>query len=148
MCRWTGLWTDRGGCHIYILSVSSWSLGGVPSYSHLTLVTEWCVVTVCSFLSPCSIRYGEVININLVRDKKTGKSKGFCFLAYEDQRSTVLAVDNFNGIKVRKQTPQLPMFSCCHAGGLKFTTELTFTIRFHCSPAASVSLSVIISKRN
>lgn len=36
-----------------------------------------------------------------MRDKKTGKSKGFCFLCYEDQRSTVLAVDNFNGIKVK-----------------------------------------------
>lgn len=40
------------------------------------------------------------MNINLVRDKKTGKSKGFCFICYEDQRSTVLAVDNLNGIKV------------------------------------------------
>lgn len=45
-------------------------------------------------------RYGEIININLVRDKKSGKSKGYGFLAYEDQRSTILAVDNFNGIKV------------------------------------------------
>lgn len=48
-------------------------------------------------------RYGEIANINLVRDKKTGKSKGFCFLCYEDQRSTILAVDNFNGIKVKKK---------------------------------------------
>ena len=40
------------------------------------------------------------MNINLVKDKKTGNSKGFCFLAFEDQRSTVLAVDNLNGIKV------------------------------------------------
>lgn len=46
-------------------------------------------------------QYGEVVNINLVRDKKTGKQKGFCFLCYEDQRSTILAVDNLNGIKVR-----------------------------------------------
>lgn len=45
-------------------------------------------------------RYGEVVNINLIRDKDTGKSKGYCFLCYEDQRSTVLAVDNLNGIKV------------------------------------------------
>jgi len=30
----------------------------------------------------------------------TGKSRGFAFLAYEDQRSTVLAVDNLNGAKV------------------------------------------------
>ena len=40
------------------------------------------------------------MNINLVRDRKSGQSKGFCFLAYEDQRSTVLAVDNLNGFKV------------------------------------------------
>ena len=37
-------------------------------------------------------RYGEVVDVNLVRDKGTGKSKGFAFLAYEDQRSTILAV--------------------------------------------------------
>ena len=37
-------------------------------------------------------RYGEVVDVNLVRDKGTGKSKGFAFLAYEDQRSTNLAV--------------------------------------------------------
>ncbi|NWI89487.1 RBMX2 protein, partial [Pitta sordida] len=49
-------------------------------------------------------QYGEVVNINLVRDKKTGKSKGFCFLCYEDQRSTILAVDNFNGIKIKGRT--------------------------------------------
>lgn len=45
-------------------------------------------------------RWGEIVNINLIRDKKTGKSKGFAFICYEDQRSTVLAVDNFNGIKL------------------------------------------------
>ena len=45
-------------------------------------------------------RYGEIVNLNLVRDQKTGKFKGFGFLCYEDQRSTVLAVDNFNGMKV------------------------------------------------
>uniref|UniRef100_A0A5S6Q5L3 RRM domain-containing protein n=1 Tax=Trichuris muris TaxID=70415 RepID=A0A5S6Q5L3_TRIMR len=45
-------------------------------------------------------QYGEIVHINLVRDRNTGKSRGFCFLCYEDQRSTVLAVDNFNGIKL------------------------------------------------
>ncbi|XP_063250936.1 RNA-binding motif protein, X-linked 2-like [Prinia subflava] len=49
-------------------------------------------------------QYGEVVNINLVWDKRTGKSKGFCFLCYEDQRSTILAVDNFNGIKIKGRT--------------------------------------------
>jgi RNA-binding motif X-linked protein 2 len=42
-------------------------------------------------------RWGEIVNLNLLRDKKTGKSKGFAFICYEDQRSTILAVDNFNG---------------------------------------------------
>ncbi len=42
--------------------------------------------------------------MNLVRDKKTGKSKGFAFLKYEDQRSTVLAVDNLTGSKVLGRT--------------------------------------------
>nr|XP_020504577.1 RNA-binding motif protein, X-linked 2 [Labrus bergylta] len=49
-------------------------------------------------------QYGEIVNINLVRDKKTGKSKGFCFICYEDQRSTILAVDNLNGIKIKGRT--------------------------------------------
>ncbi|XP_020564753.1 RNA-binding motif protein, X-linked 2 [Oryzias latipes] len=49
-------------------------------------------------------QYGEIVNVNLVRDKKTGKSKGFCFICYEDQRSTILAVDNFNGIKIKGRT--------------------------------------------
>lgn len=45
-------------------------------------------------------QYGEIVDVNLVRDKGTGKSKGFAFVAYEDQRSTVLAVDNLNGAQV------------------------------------------------
>lgn len=45
-------------------------------------------------------QYGEVVDVNLVREKATGKSKGFAFLAYEDQRSTILAVDNLNSAKI------------------------------------------------
>lgn len=45
-------------------------------------------------------RYGEVLEINLIRDKDTGKSKGFAFLRYADPRSAILAVDNLNGISV------------------------------------------------
>jgi RNA recognition motif-containing protein len=41
------------------------------------------------------------VDINLVRDKSSGKFKGYGFLCYEDQRSTILAVDNLNGIKVQ-----------------------------------------------
>nr|XP_039256450.1 RNA-binding motif protein, X-linked 2-like isoform X1 [Styela clava] len=46
-------------------------------------------------------QYGEIVNINMIRDKKTGKSKGFAFLCYQDQRSTILAVDNLNGAKIK-----------------------------------------------
>ena len=47
-----------------------------------------------------AFRFGEIVNINMVRDKKTGKTKGYAFVCYEDQRSTILAVDNFNLTKV------------------------------------------------
>lgn len=40
---------------------------------------------------------GEIEDIHLIRDVETGKSKGFAFLKYHDQKSTVLAIDNFNG---------------------------------------------------
>lgn len=42
--------------------------------------------------------------MNLVRDKETGKSRGFAFLKYEDQRSTDLAVDNLGGAVVMNRT--------------------------------------------
>ncbi|KAM5256436.1 RNA-binding motif protein, X-linked 2-like [Ctenodactylus gundi] len=72
---------------------SAWIfLGGLPHE-----LTEGDVICVFS-------QYGEVVNINLARNEKTGKSKGFCFLCYEDQRSTILAVDNFNGIKIKGRT--------------------------------------------
>jgi RNA-binding motif X-linked protein 2 len=45
-------------------------------------------------------QFGEPVHINLVRDKETGKSKGFAFLKYEDQRSTDLAVDNLGGATI------------------------------------------------
>lgn len=44
------------------------------------------------------------MDVNLPRDKETGKTKGFGFLMYEDQRSTVLAVDNLNGATVLDRT--------------------------------------------
>lgn len=45
-------------------------------------------------------QYGNPSHINLVKDKDSGKLRGFCYLKYEDQRSCVLAVDNFNGTKI------------------------------------------------
>lgn len=47
---------------------------------------------------------GRIMHINMVRDDQTGKPRGFCFLKYKDQRSTILAVDNFNGVEVYDKT--------------------------------------------
>lgn len=68
---------------------SAWVyVGGLP-YE----LTEGDVICVLS-------QFGEIEDINLVRDGKTGKSKGFAFIKYENQRSTVLAVDNMNGARI------------------------------------------------
>ena len=68
---------------------SAWVfLGGLP-YE----MTEGDII--CMFS-----QYGEVVHINLIRDHTSGKSRGFGFLCYMDQRSTVLAVDNLNAVKV------------------------------------------------
>merc|ERR1719217_1366914 len=49
-------------------------------------------------------QFGEIVDVNLIRDKTTGKSKGFAFVCYEDQRSTILAVDNMNGFQMLGRT--------------------------------------------
>ncbi|KAK3047915.1 RNA-binding protein Cwf29 [Extremus antarcticus] len=49
-------------------------------------------------------QYGNPKHINLMRDKETGKSRGFGWLKYEDQRSTDLAVDNLSGASVLGRT--------------------------------------------
>lgn len=56
-------------------------------------LTEGDIITIFS-------QFGDVVDINLARDKETGKSLGFCFLAFENQRSTVLAIDNMVGFSV------------------------------------------------
>jgi RNA-binding motif X-linked protein 2 len=63
-------------------------IGGIPLD-----VSEGDVVTIFS-------QYGNPTHINMIRDKETGKSKGFAFLKYEDQRSCDLAVDNLGGAEV------------------------------------------------
>ncbi|KAL1971031.1 hypothetical protein VTN77DRAFT_2865 [Rasamsonia byssochlamydoides] len=63
-------------------------IGGLP-YE----LSEGDIITIFS-------QFGEPVHVNLVRDKETGKSRGFAFLKYEDQRSTDLAVDNFCGATV------------------------------------------------
>lgn len=52
------------------------------------------------------------MDVNLVRDKDSGKSRGFAFLAYEDQRSTVLAVGNDADGVVPLGTACMQMVEC------------------------------------
>ena len=63
-------------------------VGGLP----LDL-SEGDVVTIFS-------QFGNPTHLNMIRDKETGKTKGFGFLKYEDQRSCDLAVDNLGGADV------------------------------------------------
>ena len=49
-------------------------------------------------------QYGEIEDLHLVRDEETGKSKGFSFLKYENEKSCVLAVDNLNGYMLLGKT--------------------------------------------
>lgn len=57
------------------------------------------------------------MDVNLVRDKGTGKSKGFAFIAYEDQRSTILAVGLYDFMFIKSAADQnkielMVLFSC------------------------------------
>eukprot|EP01063_Lacrimia_lanifica_P010845 TRINITY_DN175_c4_g1_i1.p1 TRINITY_DN175_c4_g1~~TRINITY_DN175_c4_g1_i1.p1 ORF type:complete len:267 (+),score=113.72 TRINITY_DN175_c4_g1_i1:48-848(+) len=49
-------------------------------------------------------QFGDLVDVRIKRDRETGQSKGFAFIVYRDQRSTILAVDNFNGAKVMGRT--------------------------------------------
>lgn len=50
------------------------------------------------------------MDINMPRNKETGKVRGFAFLMFEDQRSTVLAVDNMNGCEILGRTIRVGRF--------------------------------------
>ncbi|EDO14308.1 hypothetical protein Kpol_150p1 [Vanderwaltozyma polyspora DSM 70294] len=56
-------------------------------------LTEGDILTVFS-------QFGVPVDIKLVRENETGSSRGFAYLKYEDQRSTILAVDNLNGAEI------------------------------------------------
>ncbi|BGP57494.1 hypothetical protein JCM8202_002213 [Rhodotorula sphaerocarpa] len=82
----TASWHDQYKDSAYI------NVGGLPIN-----LTEGDVITIFS-------QYGEVVDINMPRDANTGKPRGFAWLMYADQRSTVLAVDNLNGAQVLGRT--------------------------------------------
>ena len=79
------------------------------------LSTELSEGDVICFMS----QWGEVEDVNLVRDKKSNKPLGYCFVKYEDQRSTILAVDNFNGIPLLKRK-----LRCDHVENYRLPKEI------------------------
>jgi len=83
---------DQGSWHDDYKDSAYIFVGGIP-YG----LTEGDVLCVFS-------QYGEILDLNMPRDRETGKPKGFAFLKYDDQRSTVLAVDNFNGAQLLGRT--------------------------------------------
>ena len=49
-------------------------------------------------------QYGTIVSMELLRDQKTGHSRGMAIMAYEDPRSCILACDNFNGVNLCGRT--------------------------------------------
>jgi len=88
----SGQWSNSASWHAQYKD-SAWVFVGNLDYD----LTEGDIICILS-------QYGEIIHIELIKDKKTGKSKGFAFIQYEDQRSTILAVDNLNGANVLNRT--------------------------------------------
>ncbi|CAF4812216.1 unnamed protein product [Pieris macdunnoughi] len=119
---------------------SAWIfIGGLP-YD----LTEGDIICVFS-------QYGEIVNINLVRDKATGKSRGFAFICYEDQRSTILAVDNLNGIKILGRTIRVDHCEQYKAPNAEMSKldEITASIRTEgCAPSIQHQLVTDIKKEN
>jgi RNA-binding motif X-linked protein 2 len=87
---------------------SAWVYIGGLSYE----LSEGDIVCVMS-------QWGEVEDINVIRDKGTGKSLGYAFVKYDDQRSTILAVDNFNGTTLLGRT-----LRCDHVDQYKLPKEV------------------------
>jgi len=50
-----------------------------------------------AWLSP----FGEIVEINLVRDRISGLSRGFAFVALSNENQESLAMDALNGIEIQ-----------------------------------------------
>ncbi|EWC48096.1 hypothetical protein DRE_02675 [Drechslerella stenobrocha 248] len=62
-------------------------------------------------------QYGEPVHLHLARDRDTGRSRGFGWLKYEDQRSTNLAVDNLTGAVILGRTIRVDHAEYKHKDG-------------------------------
>ncbi|KAF7538618.1 hypothetical protein G7054_g2827 [Neopestalotiopsis clavispora] len=83
-----GIYDPAASWHADYRDTAFVNFGGLP-YN----LSEGDVLTIFS-------QFGEPVFLKLARDKETGKSKGFGWLKYEDQRSCDLAVDNLGGAEI------------------------------------------------
>ena len=47
---------------------------------------------------------GEVVDVNIIMDRETGRSKGFAFVEMADDDAAVTAINQFNGAEVGGRT--------------------------------------------
>jgi RNA-binding motif X-linked protein 2 len=80
--------STEGSWHTDYRDTAFINIGGLPFE-----LSEGDLITICS-------QYGEPVWVKMARDKETGKSRGFAWIKYEDQRSCDLAVDNLGGSTV------------------------------------------------
>lgn len=80
--------TPEGSWHTDYRDTAFINIGGLPFE-----LSEGDIITIFS-------QYGEPVWVKLARDKETGKSRGFAWIKYEDQRSCDLAVDNLGGSSI------------------------------------------------
>ena len=80
--------TPEGSWHTDYRDTAFINIGGLPFE-----LSEGDIITIFS-------QFGEPVWIKLARDRETGKSRGFAWIKYEDQRSCDLAVDNLGGATV------------------------------------------------
>jgi RNA-binding motif X-linked protein 2 len=78
----------EGSWHTDYRDTAFINIGGLPFE-----LSEGDIITIFS-------QYGEPVWVKLARDKETGKSRGFAWIKYEDQRSCDLAVDNLGGASI------------------------------------------------
>jgi RNA-binding motif X-linked protein 2 len=84
--------SEKASWHYDYRDTSYIFIGNLP-----LLLVEHDIITIFS-------QWGVPTHIHLVKDRETRKSRGFCYLKYVNFKSCILAIDNFNGIKVLDRT--------------------------------------------
>ena len=86
-------------------SSSPSSLGTTSTKIQVTSTSAACTCSLAKAISSeCSANSAKSSDIFLLKDKETRKSRGSCFIGYENQKSTIYAVDNMNSYELCGKT--------------------------------------------